>query len=196
MSSTDPQTLALLSLPHAPRVELIVFVKSTWAKRDTSTKAFSPLLAPGEVAYIDSRTVQRAVWWPSPSAHTESESTRELFGEIHLSPKLALPISTPNLRISVRSASGSYGTSSLTVCSQYKVGLMPFEATGYKPPLHADADTAPAEDRALQLMDIGIVSAYAPGGDPRPIPAMERAYGSGAKWSFHSPYPGPPPSVF
>jgi hypothetical protein len=57
-----------------------------------------------------------------------------------------------------------------------------------------DADTASSEGRALQMIDVGIVSAYAAGGDPRPIPSTERAYDSAANWSFRSPYPGPPPS--
>jgi hypothetical protein len=43
------------------------------------------------------------------------------------------------------------------------------------------------EDRALLAADIGIVSAYAPGGDPRPISVKEVARDRAIRtpWSFY-----------
>jgi hypothetical protein len=106
--SSDEQALALLSSPDAVKVQLVVVAKTPPAKADqlqiALPKVARGFLAPEELGYVDSRSIQLAVWWPSPVTPTsfrEGVHTRELFGEIHLPGRLALPISTPDLQLSV-----------------------------------------------------------------------------------------------
>jgi hypothetical protein len=106
--SSDEEALTLLSSPSAVKVQLIVVAKTPPAKTDqprmATPKVARGLLAPDELGYIDSRPIQLAVWWPSPVASSSSREgvhTRELFGEIHLPARIALPVSTPDLQLSV-----------------------------------------------------------------------------------------------
>jgi hypothetical protein len=70
---------------------------------------------------------------------------------------------------------------------EHKAAFMPVDVTGYNLSAQAADAEAPAEDRGLLLADVDIVSAYAPGGDPRPIQVQKDVPDKpmSTQWSFY-----------